>query len=352
MVQDPFFPEALKLPPDAEKQLRALDKVELHQHVDGSIPADVTWELMHHYRLNPADSLEEMRLHLEMQDGEAGTLLAYLDKMHYPLWVTQFYENIAKAVEEIALAAAASGVKTLELRYAPLIHTYAGLTPRQSIRAALSGMNKAQRKHHAMKLGLIVITMRQHGPHIAKILARQALAEAQHLHERTGVVGFDIAGPERGSPPRLFSSAYEIARLGRLGLTAHAGEDAPVEYVWQAVDDLGVDRIGHGCAAARDGELLKRLARDKIAVEVCLSSNYHTGAVRRGMRHPLHAFLEAGVPVALCSDNSTVSRTDAVRESLLAAAQVGMDAVVAIHKTADAHSFIRPETALPGRPED
>jgi len=352
VVQDPFFPEALKLPPDAEKQLRALDKVELHQHVDGSIPADVTWELMHHYRLNPADSLEEMRLHLEMQDGEAGTLLAYLDKMHYPLWVTQFYENIAKAVEEIALAAAASGVKTLELRYAPLIHTYAGLTPRQSIRAALSGMNKAQRKHHAMKLGLIVITMRQHGPHIAKILARQALAEAQHLHERTGVVGFDIAGPERGSPPRLFSSAYEIARLGRLGLTAHAGEDAPVEYVWQAVDDLGVDRIGHGCAAARDGELLKRLARDKIAVEVCLSSNYHTGAVRRGMRHPLHAFLEAGVPVALCSDNSTVSRTDAVRESLLAAAQVGMDAVVAIHKTADAHSFIRPETALPGRPED
>ena len=352
MVQDPFFPEALKLPPDAEKQLRALDKVELHQHVDGSIPADVTWELMHHYRLNPADSLEEMRLHLEMQDAEAGTLLAYLDKMHYPLWVTQFYENISKAVEEIALAAAASGVKTLELRYAPLIHTYAGLTPRQSIRAALSGMNKAQRKHHAMKLGLIVITMRQHGPHIAKILARQALAEAQHLHERTGVVGFDIAGPERGSPPRLFSSAYEIARLGRLGLTAHAGEDAPVEYVWQAVDDLGVDRIGHGCAAARDGELLKRLARDKIAVEVCLSSNYHTGAVRRGVRHPLHAFLEAGVPVALCSDNSTVSRTDAVRESLLAAAQVGMDAVVAIHKTADAHSFIRPETALPGRPED
>jgi adenosine deaminase len=352
VAQDPFFPEALAVPPDAERRLRALDKVELHQHVDGSIPADVTWELMHHYRLNPVDSLEEMRQHLEMQEGEAGTLLAYLDKMHYPLWVTQFYENIAKVVEEIALAAAASGVKTLELRYAPLIHTYAGLTPRQSIRAALSGMNRAQRKHYTMKLGLIVITMRQHGPHIAKILARQAIAEAQHLHERIGVVGFDIAGPERGSPPRLFRSAYEIARLGRLGLTAHAGEDAPVDYVWQAVDELGVDRIGHGCTAADDPELVKRLARDKIAVEVCLSSNYHTGAVRRGTRHPLRTFLEAGVPVALCSDNSTVSRTDAVRESLLAAGQVGLDAVIATHKSAEAHSFIRPETALPGRPED
>ena len=350
MAQDAFFPAPHRLPPDAETALRGLDKVELHQHVDGSIPADVTWELMRHYRLNPADSLEEMRRHLEVQEGEQGTLLAYLDKMHYPLWVTQFYENVAKVVEEIALAAAASGVKTLELRYAPLIHTYAGLTPRQSIRAALSGMNRAQRKHPGLRLGLVVITMRQHGPHIAKILARQALAEAQHLHERTGVVGFDIAGPERGSPPRLFRSAYEIARLGRLGLTAHAGEDAPPEYVWQAVDELGVDRIGHGCSAASDPELLKRLARDKIAVEVCLSSNYHTGAVRRGARHPLHAFLEAGVPVALCSDNSTVSCTDSVRESLLATALVGLDAVVEIHTGAVAHSFIRPETALPGRP--
>ena len=183
---------------------------------------------------------------------------------------------------------------TLELRYAPLIHTYAGLTPRQSIRAALSGMNHARRKHPRMKLGLIVITMRQHGPHIAKLLARQALAEAQHLHERTGVVGFDIAGPERGNPPRLYRSAYEMARLGRLGLTAHAGEDAPADYVWQAVDELGVDRIGHGCAAAQDPELVKRLARDKIAVEVCLSSNYHTGAVKRGARHPLHDLPRGG----------------------------------------------------------
>jgi adenosine deaminase len=337
---------------DERERLRRTAKVELHQHVDGSIPSEVTWDLMRHYRLNPADSLDAMRGHLEIQPGEEGTLLAYLDKMYYPLWVTQFYENISRAVEAICLAAAAAGVDTLELRYAPLIHTYAGLTPRQSIRAALSGMNHASRRHPAMKLGLIVIAMRQHGPHIAKILARQALAEAQHLHERTGVVGFDIAGPERGNPPRLFRSAYEIARLGRLGLTAHAGEDGPAEYVWQAVDELGVERVGHGCSAARDPELLRRLARDRIAVEVCLSSNYHTGAVRRGERHPLHAFLEAGVPVALCCDNSTVSRTNALEESALAAALLGVDAVESIHREAQRHTFIRPQTALVGRDGD
>jgi adenosine deaminase len=320
-------------------------KVELHQHVDGSIPAEVTWELMRHYRLNPVDTLEEMRKRLELQEEEEGTLLAYLDKMHFPLWITQFYENVTHVTEKIVDAAAAAGVVTLELRYSPVIHTFAGLTPRQSIRAALSGMNRAARRHQ-MKLGLIVIAMRQHGPHIAKILARQAISEAQHLHARTGVVGFDIAGPERGNPPRLFRSAYEIARLGGLGLTVHAGEDAPAEYVWQAIDGLGAQRIGHGCAAAGDPELLRRLARDRIVVECCLSSNYHSGAVKRGAPHPIRTFLEAGVPVAICCDNTTVSRTDQALESAKAADQVGLRAVEEIHRAAQGYTFIRPETSL------
>jgi adenosine deaminase len=337
---------------EVEARIRALPKVELHQHVDGSIPAEVTWELMRHYRLNPVDTFEEMRRRLELQPEEEGTLLAYLDKMHYPLWITQFYENISRVTEAIVDSAAAAGVQTLELRYSPTIHTFAGLTPRQSIRSVLSGMNHASRRHGQMKLGLIVIAMRQHGPHIAKILARQAISEAQHLHSRIGVVGFDIAGPERGNPPRLFKSAYDIARLGRLGLTVHAGEDAPVEYVWQAVDGLGAQRVGHGCAAASDPELLRRLARDKIVVECCLSSNYHTGSIKRGLPHPIQKFLEAGVPVAICCDNTTVSRTDQVRESLQAAEQIGVDAVEEVHRTAAAHTFIRPELALPDGEND
>ena len=331
--------------PELDAQVRALPKVELHQHVDGSIPAEVTWQLMKHYGLNPVDTLDEMRRRLELQPEEEGTLLAYLDKMHYPLWITQFYENISQVTE------ATAGVATLELSYSPIIHTFAGLTPRQSIRAVLSGMNHAAQRH-PMKLGLIVIAMRQHGPHIAKILARQAISEAQHLHARVGVVGFDIAGPESGNPPRLFRSAYEIARIGRLGLTVHAGEDAPAEYVWDAVDGLGAQRIGHGCSAAGDEALMRRLARDRIVVECCLSSNYDSGAVRRGEPHPIHRFLEAGVPVAICCDNTTVSRTDQVKETLRLARQLGLETVNEIHRAAETHSFIRPETALSDREHD
>jgi adenosine deaminase len=331
---------------ELEDRVRALAKVELHQHVDGSIPAEVTWNLMRHYRLNPVDTLDEMRRRLEIQPEEEGTLLSYLDKMHYPLWITQFYENISQVTEAIVDAAAAAGVTTLELRYSPIIHTFAGLTPRQSIRAVLSGMNHAQKKTPGMKLGLIVIAMRQHGPHIAKILARQSIAEAQHLHERVGVVGFDIAGPEHGNPPHLFKSTYQIAHIGKLGLTVHAGEDAPPEYVWEAIDVLGATRIGHGCSALGDPELMKRLARDRILVECCLHSNYHTGAVKKGERHPIFAFLEAGVPVAICCDNTTVSRTDQLIETLRVAEDLGFGAVAEIHRKAQAFTFIKPETSL------
>ena len=117
-------------------------RVELHQHVDGSIPAEVTWELMRHNRLNPVDSLDEMRKRLELQEDEEGTLLAYLDKMHYPLWITQFYENITPSPRRSWTPRRPPGVGTLELRYSPVIHTFAGLTPRQSIRAVLTGMNR------------------------------------------------------------------------------------------------------------------------------------------------------------------------------------------------------------------
>lgn len=323
----------------------AAPKTELHQHTDGSIPVEVTWNLMRHHRLNPVETLDEMRRRLEMQPEEEGTLFAYLDKMHYPLWITQFYENISKVTEAIVDQAASAGVTTLELRYSPVIHTFAGLTPRQSIRAVLSGMNHANQKH-PMKLGLIVIAMRQHGPHIAKILARQALAEAQHLHARTGVVGFDIAGPERGNPPHLFKSAYEIARLGRLGLTAHAGEDGPPDYVWEAIDELGVARVGHACAAARDEALLRRMAKDKIVAECCLSSNHHTGAVRKGDPHPIRRFLEFGVPVAICCDNTTVSRTNQNVECSKVAQEIGVDAVLQVLRDSQVHTFIRPESAL------
>ncbi|HTF35455.1 MAG TPA: adenosine deaminase family protein [Myxococcota bacterium] len=342
------MPHALALPPGVDpQQLAAIEKTELHQHVDGSIPVRTVWELMRRHGLAPTSTEAELEKLLVLQPEEEGTLLSYLDKFHYPLWVTQFFENIERVVGDIVDEAVAQGVRTLELRYSPIIHTYAGLTLRQSIVAVLSAMRERIRTHgpDRLRCGLVVIAMRQQGPHIAKILARQAISEAHHLHRVCGVVGFDIAGAERGTPPRLFRDAFEIASKGGLGTTAHAGEDEAAACVWEAIDVLGVSRLGHACSAVQDRELVRRLARDSILVECCLTSNWQTGAARRGERHPLYTFLEAGVPVAICTDNVTVSRTTQLRESALVAAELGLDAVAEIHDKARRHSFLEASTA-------
>ena len=238
------------------------------------------------------------------------------------------------------------GCQTLELRYSPIIHTFAGLTPRQAIRAVLSGMNHAN-KRHGMKLGLIVIAMRQHGPHIAKILARSAISEAQHLHARTGVVGFDIAGPESGNPPHLFASSYEIARLGRLGLTAHAGEDGP------AALHLGSGRRPRmpahrprllGGGRSRTHEAAGQ-GQDPGGVLHFIEPAHRRGEEGRAPSHPGRSWSTA-IPVSICCDNSTVSRTNQNIECFKAAEEIGVDAVLQILKDSEAHTFIKPETAL------
>lgn len=324
--------------------LASMPKTELHLHLDGSIPVELTWKLMTEYGLNPRPTMEETQRLLTMQPEDEASLLAYLDKFSYPLWITQFYENIQSATMAILDRLASLGVTVAELRYSPTVHTYAGLTVRQAIRAVLSGMNHA-RETHGMEVGLIVIAMRQHGPHIAKILARQAIAEGQRFHRRSGVVGFDIAGAERGNSPSLFREAFLLARQGGLGLTVHAGEDEGPHAVWEAVDQLGAQRIGHGCSALKDKTLVSRLARDRILVECCVTSNYQTGAVARGTHHPIFDFLDHGVPVAICVDNATVSRTDIVRESALVAEELGVDEVARIHREAREFSFIRAPAA-------
>ena len=319
--------------------ISALPKTELHQHVDGSIPVPVIWEMMVRHGLNPVGTIQEMEKLLVLQPDEEGTLLQYLDKFHYPLWITQFYENIVEVTQAIVEQAASHNVGLLELRYSPIIHTYAGLTLRQAIRSVLSGLNRGS-EGRSIRVGLIIIAMRHHGPHVAKILARQAISEAQQFHKHSGVVGFDIAGAERGNPPHLFAEAYEIARMAGLGLTAHVGEDEGAEMVWRAVDHLGVARLGHACSAVTDRELMRRLARDRILVECCLTSNYQTGAASRSEKHPILAFLEAGVPVAICTDNTTVSATDQTQENRLLARDLGIGELERIHREAIGHSFI------------
>jgi adenosine deaminase len=304
--------------------------------------------------LAPVDTYRAMR-RLLVFEGENGTsLLEFLDRFHYPLWATQFEPNLIRVSTAIAEAAYRTGVRLLEVRYAPAIHSYGGLTTRQAIRAVLVGFNRARTRHPDLTCGLIVISMRGAGPHIASIQARQAIAESAALHDpdHAGVVGFDLAGGQRGVPLRLFEDAYRLAGRGGLGLTVHAGEDEGPEAIWEAIDVLGVQRIGHGCTAVRDKTLLRRLARDQILIECCVTSNYQTGAVPKGEPPALLTFLEHDIPVAVCVDNATVSNTNQPKEHVRLQQYLSDRELRALYKNARRFRFIpTPPPAVAGAPD-
>ncbi len=304
--------------------IRSLPLADIHRHFDGSIRPRTLWELSEkYYRAVPGLDYEQFRHYLQWDDSQDSTLLDYLDKFHVPLQYTQFYDNIRRISYELAEDAYRDGVRLLELRMNPLIHRRAGLTTRQVIAATRKGLGTFAAEHPDFQTGIIVIAMRNHGGNMARLLLREVVGELEAYHDGIGVIGFDIAGHEAPFPPVLFTDAYALADRMGLKKTAHAGESEGPERIWEALDNLGPQRIGHGTSAGRDPELIKRLAADGVYVEVCLSSNLQTGAVGSLADHPLPRFLEAGVKVALCTDNPTVSSTSLSREYELAMTTFG-----------------------------
>lgn len=140
-----------------------------------------------------------------------------------------------------------------------------------------------------------------------------------------GVVGVDLAGDESLFDAGRYAGALAGAKQAGLGVTVHAGESGEVSHVLEAVRTLGADRIGHGVAAATDRSAMALLAERNVTVEVCLSSNLHTGAVGSLEEHPLRVLDDAGVPLALATDNRFFSDTALSREYELAAFESGAD---------------------------
>jgi len=299
--------------------LRGLGLTDLHRHFDGAVRPETLWKLSQkYYSAIPGLGFDDFRAHLTYDSKTDKTLLDYLDKFHIPLQYTQFYDNIQTIAQEIAEDAYAGGVRTLELRINPTIHRRAGLTMRQVISAVRKGLRRVVRAHDDFRVGIVAIAMRSHGGNMAKILLREVVGELDLYHSDFGVVGFDIAGPERPFPPILFVEPFQLAATMGFQKTVHAGEDEGPNRVWEAVELLGPHRLGHAVSAGEDEKLMRRIADDGIAVEICLTSNLQTGAIDRIENHPLPKFLDAGIQCAICTDNPTVSGTTLIDEYLLA----------------------------------
>lgn len=157
---------------------------------------------------------------------------------------------------------------------------------------------------------LIFDTVRQFGPGSAE----QVVALAADWRARLPIAGLGMGGDEDAFPAREFRTAYDEARKLGLGLTCHAGEAGSPRNIWEAIDELGVTRIGHGLAAADDTALRVRMRRDDIAIECCPESNLALGLVESFKAHPLHLFIREGLALLPGADDPAVFSSDSRAE--------------------------------------
>lgn len=273
--------------PDA----RAWPKAELHCHLDGSVRPASLASLRRERRLPEAPT----------PAPGGGSLEAYLAAFPPVLEALQDAEALERVAAELAADAREDGVWWLEVRFAPLLHTQRGLTPREAIEAVMRGLSRVPLE---LGVGVIACTLRDRGLDEAWQTVRVA-AELQ----ASGVVGVDLAGPEAPFPPAPFAAPFAWAQGAGLGVTLHAGEAAGPESIRDAIEACGATRIGHGVTLGADPALLAAVVERRIVLEMCPSSNVETGAVASLSAHPWRRYLARGVRATLATDNRAVSRT-------------------------------------------
>ncbi|HJU67974.1 MAG TPA: adenosine deaminase [Gemmatimonadaceae bacterium] len=300
------------MPVISRELLRVLPKAELHCHLDGSVRAETMLELAREYgQTMPADDPDALREHMVVKD--AHNLEEYLERFTVTLSVMQRAEAIERIAYELAADAARDGVRYLEARYSPVLNIREGLSLDEAVEAAARGLARAERDH-SIVARIIVCGLRHLEPEVSLRLAKLAVA-----HRERGVVGFDLAGGERGHPASAHAEAFAYARQHDLAVTVHAGEGDGADSVRQAVHLCGAHRLGHATRLIEDDSLTSYVNDRRIALEVCLTSNVQTHATESFEAHPVRQYFDRGMNVVLNTDNRLMSGTTLTDEYLMAA---------------------------------
>jgi adenosine deaminase len=215
----------------------------------------------------------------------------------------------------------ADGVIYVETRFAPVLHQSKGLHPENIIAAVLKGLERGK-KDFGVHYGLLLCAMRNMSPEISQEIAELAVDFRPH-----GVVGFDLAGEEGGYPSKKHVDAFHYIQRENFNITIHAGEGFGKESIWQAIQWCGAHRIGHAARLIEDmtikdgevvsmGTLAQYVLDKRIPLEICLTSNVHTGAVEKLENHPFEIYHRYRFRVTLNTDNrlmSAITLTDEYR---------------------------------------
>jgi adenosine deaminase len=310
--------------------LRRLPKVSLHDHLDGSVRPATLIELASQcdYDGLPTTDADELGAWF-FRGADRGSLPLYLEGFTHTIALLQDAEALERVAYEYAEDLAADGVVYAEVRFAPLFHTKEGLGLDGVLAAVLRGLKRGE-EDFRIESRVIVCALRSES---AEISSRLADLTTSWLDR--GVAGFDLAGEEAGHPPKDHLDAFHTIKRANGSITIHAGEGFGPESIWQALQYCGAHRIGHGTRLMEDmaiweGKVIRlgRLARfvldHRVPLEMCLSSNVHTGAVPDLTSHPFPHFLREGFRVTINTDNRLMSGTTMTQEYLLAHQEYGL----------------------------
>jgi adenosine deaminase len=289
---------------------------ELHAHVGAAVDPATMWSLAHEQgiRLPSKDYWAFVDLIGVGRPDKVNNLTEYDQIFRWTELIQSSPLAIERSVYEIIGAAYRKcNITTLELRFNPMKRNRGGEQDLDHIiAAALRGQDRALLEYPQMRSGLILMMDRTFSHDLNAIIVDKALR-----HRDRGVVGIDIAGPPNPDfSYRAHASLVEHARAGGLGVTIHTGEEGRVDDMWEVVEFLRPDRIGHGILSAYDGRLLERLAGDGVVLEVCPTSNLRTRAVRdlAELREILTRLRAGGVRVTINTDGPQMLATTLVRE--------------------------------------
>jgi len=293
--------------------LRSLPKVLLHDHLDGGLRPQTVIELAKDIGYKKLPTTDPGELAKWFQRGaNRGSLKLYLEGYDHTIAVMQTEEALERVAYEMMEDMKKDGVVYIETRFAPIFHTQKGLHTERIVKSVLRGLDRG-RQDFGVRYGLLICAMRNMNPTISQEIAELAVDFRDH-----GVVGFDLAGEEGGYPPKKHVDAFHYIQRENFNITIHAGEAFGKESIWQAIQWCGAHRIGHATRLiedmkVKDGEVLSmgtlaQYVLDKrIPLEICLTSNVHTGAVRSLEEHPFGIYYRYRFRVTLNTDGRLMS---------------------------------------------
>ena len=304
---------------DIDREIRGfitrMPKAEIHLHLEGAVPIETLYGFVSRAGAGSGvSSIEDLRARL-----------AYRDFGHFLeiwTWKNTFirdYTDFEVMAYDVLRTLSGENIRYVEAHYSPGDYHMQRLTTEGITEHILMGAERAA-DDFGIRCNLIIDLARDHGPEIGMVRLREA---APYLNK--GVIAIGIGGSEREFPPGPYADVYRAARDLGFHLTAHAGEAAGPESIRTAVEELGVERIGHGVRANEDAGVVDLLRERRIPLEMCVISNIRTGVVGSVAEHPVKAYFDDGLFVTINSDDPVMFNTTLTGEYLALAGELGFD---------------------------